>query len=280
MKNFFLLKPQKNLGQNFILSNKITKKMVVLAGNLRNFNVIEIGPGHGLLTNEILTHNPKSLLAIEKDGSLVKYCNNLLKNKQYKQHKNFKIIKADALSVMEEKLIKRPVKIIANLPYNISVALFLKWLNNIKYFTNLTLMFQREVADRIVAKPNSKNYGSLSILSQLLCNIKKEFDVEPDKFYPIPKVYSSVITVKPLPIQRFTVNLKTLAEITHIIFSQRRKMIRNILRKLTDHTETVLEKIKLSGNERPENLTIEQFCLLANILQNSQNSFIKKANPN
>lgn len=264
----FLLKPKKSLGQNFILSSEITKKIVALADSLENFNVIEIGPGYGALTREILVHNPKSLLSIEKDRDLVKHHDQLLNEHQGK----YRIIEADALHVIEEELIERPVKVIANLPYNISVVLFLKWLNNIKFFTSLTLMFQKEVADRITARPNSKDYGSLSVLSQLLCDIKKEFDIEPKEFFPRPKIHSSVITVNPLPTPKFAVNLETLTRLTRVVFSQRRKMLRNSLQNITNHAETVLENAKLSGNERPENLTIEQFCLLAN---NVECSFCK-----
>ncbi|AAW70995.1 16S rRNA (adenine(1518)-N(6)/adenine(1519)-N(6))-dimethyltransferase RsmA [Wolbachia endosymbiont of Brugia malayi] len=256
----FLLKPKKSLGQNFILSSEITKRIVVLAGNLEDFNVIEIGPGYGALTKEILAHNPKSLLAIEKDSNLVKCHDQLLNEHQGK----FRIVEADALYVVEEELIERPVKVIANLPYNISLALFLKWLNKIKLFTTFTLMFQKEVADRIIARPNSKDYGSLSVLSQLLCDIRREFDIEPKEFFPRPKVYSSVITVKPLPTQRFAVNLEALTKLTRAVFAQRRKMLRNSLQNVTNRTETALENAKLSGNERPKNLTVEQFCLLAN----------------
>ncbi|MDM8335150.1 16S rRNA (adenine(1518)-N(6)/adenine(1519)-N(6))-dimethyltransferase RsmA [Wolbachia pipientis] len=259
----FLLKPKKSLGQNFILSREVTKRIVVLAGNLEDFNVIEIGPGYGALTREILAHNPKSLLAIEKDSNLEQYHNQLLSEHQGK----YRIIEADALHVVEEELIERPVKVIANLPYNVSVALFLKWLNNIKFFTSLTLMFQREVADRIIARPNSKDYGSLSVLSQLICDIRKEFDIEPKEFFPRPNVYSSVVTVNPLPTRKFAVNLEALTRLTRTVFAHRRKMLRNSLQNITSYTEAILENAKLSGNERPENLTVEQFCLLTNSMQ-------------
>ncbi len=175
----FLLKPKKSLGQNFILSSEITKKIVALAGSLENFNVIEIGPGYGALTREILVHNPKSLLSIEKDRDLVKHHDQLLNEHQGK----YRIIEADALHIIEEELIERPVKVIANLPYNISVALFLKWLDSIKFFTSLTLMFQKEVADRITARPNSKDYGPLSVLSQLLCDIKRNLILNLKSFF-------------------------------------------------------------------------------------------------
>ncbi len=169
MKPTFL-KPKKSLGQNFLLSQEVAKKVVDLAGDLEGFNVIEIGPGYGSLTREILKRNPKSLLSIEKDSNLVKQHNQLLNY----YPKKYRIIQADALFITEKNLIEHPVKVIANLPYNVSVALFLKWLNNINFFTSFTLTFQKEVANRIAAKPNSKNYGYLSIISQLLCDIKIE----------------------------------------------------------------------------------------------------------
>lgn len=262
----FLLKPKKSLGQNFLLSDEITKKIVDAAGDLESYNVVEIGPGYGALTKEILKRNPKFLLAIEKDSSLIKYHDKLLNEHRGK----YKIIEADALNIAEREFIEGPVKVIANLPYNISVALFLKWLNDIKYFTSLTLMFQKEVADRITAKPNSKDYGSLSVLSQLMCDIKKEFDLEPEDFFPKPKVRSSVITITPLSTQRFPVDPASLTKLTRATFAKRRKMLKNSLQHIADNFETALEKTQLTGSERPENLTIEQFCQLANNLEFGQ----------
>ncbi|MDN5247756.1 MAG: 16S rRNA (adenine(1518)-N(6)/adenine(1519)-N(6))-dimethyltransferase RsmA [Wolbachia endosymbiont of Tyrophagus putrescentiae] len=250
-------KPKKSLGQNFILSSETVRKIVDLSGDLGNFNVIEIGPGHGALTREILKRNPKCLLAVEKDSNLIKQHSQLLSNR-------YKIIEADALDIVEEKLVELPVKVIANLPYNISVPLLIKWLNNIKFFTSLTLMFQKEVAERIVAQPNSKNYGYLSIITQLLCDVKVEFHLSPQEFFPKPKVYSSVVTIKPLPTERFLVDRAALAKLAHTVFSQRRKMLRTSLKSVVNNVEIVLKNAQLSGNERPENLTIEQFCLLAN----------------
>ena len=147
------------------------------------------------------------------------------------------------------------------------------WLNNIKIVTSVTLMFQKDVADRITARPNSKDYGSLSVLSQLLCDIKKEFDIELKEFFPRPKVNSSVIKVNPLLSPKFAVNLETLTRLTRAVFAQRRKMLRNSLQNITNHTETVVENDKLRGNERTENFTIEQFCLMAN---NEECSFCKR----
>ncbi|WP_408647406.1 16S rRNA (adenine(1518)-N(6)/adenine(1519)-N(6))-dimethyltransferase RsmA [Wolbachia endosymbiont of Pentidionis agamae] len=259
-------KLKKGLGQHFLLSQKTAEKIVDLAEDLEHFNVIEVGPGRGILTREILKRNPKYLLSVEKDRSLIKWHSDLLLLYQ----NNYKIVEADALFMKEEEIMKQPVKVIANLPYNISVALFLKWLNNIKYFTHLTLMFQKEVADRIVAKPNSKAYGSLSILSQLLCNIEEKLIISPEEFFPKPKVYSSVITVRPLETQRFQIDIKALNKILNIVFTQRRKMLRTSLKKLTTNIDSIFKSIGLTGNERPENLSIKEFCLLANSLFSNQ----------
>lgn len=259
MKQIFF-NSRKSLGQNFILSNTTAERVVNLAGDLAGFNVIEIGPGYGSLTKEILKRNPNSLLAVEKDSSLVKQHNQLLS----KYHDKYRIIAADALHITEGELIEHPVKLIANLPYNISVALLLKWLSNISFFTNLTLIFQKEVAERIAAQPNSKDYGYLSIISQLMCDVKVEFNLDPQEFFPKPKVYSSVITINPLPTQRFAVDLKVLTKLAHSVFAQRRKILRSSLKNVVDNVAIVLENANLTGSERPENLTIEQFCLLAN----------------
>ncbi|MBV0899455.1 MAG: 16S rRNA (adenine(1518)-N(6)/adenine(1519)-N(6))-dimethyltransferase RsmA [Wolbachia endosymbiont of Fragariocoptes setiger] len=255
-----LFKPKKSLGQNFILSDKTAEKIVSLAGSLENFNIIEIGPGYGVLTEQILKNNAKFLLAIEKDRDLVKQHDQLLN--QYKG--KYKVIETDALYIAEENLIELPAKIIASLPYNISVALLLKWLNdNIKIFDCLILVLQKEVAERLVAQPNSKKYGYLSVLSQLLCDVTIEFDLSPSEFFPRPKVYSSVIKINPLTEQRFPVNLKVLSKLMNIIFAQKRKMLRNCVMK---DNKNILQKLQLSGEERAENLTIEQLCLLANHL--------------
>jgi 16S rRNA (adenine1518-N6/adenine1519-N6)-dimethyltransferase len=259
-----MYRAKKSLGQNFILSDRTAKRIVDLAGDLKKFNVIEIGPGYGALTKEILKRNPKFLLAIEKDTNMIKQHHKL--SSLYKER--YKIITGDALCVTETEFVSGPIKIIASLPYNISVALFLKWLENIQIFTDLTLVFQKEVANRIAAQPYSKDYGYLSIISQLLCDIKINFDLAPEEFFPKPKVYSSVITVSPLSVQRFKVDLIALKTLTHIIFAQRRKMIRTSLKNIIDNKRNIFKDANLTGNERPENLTIEQFCLLAELFKN------------
>ncbi len=260
--------PKKWLGQNFILSSDITDKIVALAGDLKDFNIIEIGPGLGSLTRSILKSNPKHLLSIEKDESLIKEHDKLIADYKSK----YCIFNADALHVKERELIDQPVKVIANLPYNVSVVLLLKWLEDINFFTSLTLMFQKEVADRIVAKPNSKSYGRLSILTQLFCDVHKEFDLKPAVFFPQPKVDSSVITITPLSIPRFLVDINTLKKVMNVVFNKRRKMLSTSLKEIVCDVSVVLDAAGIQGNERPEDLNIEQFCKLANAIYETANS--------
>ncbi len=257
-------RPKKSLGQNFILSDHTAKRVVDVAGDLSRFNVIEIGPGHGALTKKILERNPKSLLAVEKDTDLIKQHDRLLS--LYKGR--YKIIAADALSITETEFVDSPVKVIASLPYNISVALFLKWLEKIDTFTDLTLILQKEVANRIAAQPHSKDYGYLSVISQLFCNIEINFDLAPEEFFPKPKVYSSVIKVYPLSIQRFDVDLITLKKLMRVAFAQRRKMLKTSLKGMIKNKKDIFTDAKLTGNERPEDVTIEQFCLLTELFRN------------
>lgn len=257
-----MIKPKKKLGQNFILSSDVTDKIAVLAGDLSEFNVIEVGPGFGSLTQSILKCNPKYLLSIEKDESLISKHNSLIESYGGK----YQILNADALHVKEWELVDKPVKVIANLPYNVSVALLLKWLEDINFFTNLTLMFQKEVADRIVATPNSKSYGRLSILTQLFCDVKKEFDLKPEVFFPKPKIDSSVVTIIPLPAPRFSVDIYTLKKVMNTVFSKRRKMLSSSLKEISYDIDALLNAAEIEGSKRPEDLSIKQFCKLANVL--------------
>ncbi|WP_410519847.1 16S rRNA (adenine(1518)-N(6)/adenine(1519)-N(6))-dimethyltransferase RsmA [Candidatus Mesenet endosymbiont of Agriotes lineatus] len=257
-----MIKPKKKLGQNFILSSDITDKIAALAGDLSEFNVIEVGPGFGSLTRSILKCSPKYLLSIEKDESLILKHSSLIENYVGK----YQILNADALHVKERELVDKPVKVIANLPYNVSVVLLLKWLEDINFFTSLTLMFQKEVADRIVATPNSKSYGRLSILTQLFCDVKKEFDLKPEVFFPKPKVDSAVVTITPLPSPRFSVDICTLKKVMNAVFNKRRKMLSSSLKEISHNTDALLNATEIEGSKRPEDLNIEQFCKLANAL--------------
>lgn len=256
---------KKNLGQNFIFDLNITSKIVRHAGDLEGRLVIEIGPGIGSLSRPILMAEPEKLIVIEKDERTIPILNEL---KNIAGEK-FEIISDDALKIDYRKIKEQynlPVKIIANLPYNVGTELLLRWLEDINIFESLTLMFQREVAERICAKPSDEHYGRLSVISNLLCDCKIQFDIPPTAFFPAPKVFSSVVNIIPRAKPLYDVDIKKLQNLTRNAFSQRRKSIRNSLRaSLGDETENILNKLNIDSNLRAENLTIEQFCQLANL---------------
>jgi 16S rRNA (adenine1518-N6/adenine1519-N6)-dimethyltransferase len=255
------IKPLKFLGQNFLLDLNLTDKIIRTVGDLSNSTVIEIGPGLGTLTKSILKLNPKKLVVVEKDTRLIE---NLIQlQKLYPDI--LTVIHQDALEFVEEDYKTNDLKIIANLPYNISTVLLFKWLDKIELFSSLTLMFQKEVAERIIAKPRSKAYGRISIMSQWLCNIKHEFDISPQAFIPPPKVTSSVITLIPKK-ERFPTDKDMLAKLSKAVFGQRRKTLKSSLKQITQESEFILNQAKIDPIARPEELTIEQFCQLALIL--------------
>lgn len=191
IKQYDLL-PKKNLGQNFLLDQNITDKIVKASSMKSGDNILEIGPGPGGLTRSILALNPTKLTAIEQDSRCIKILEEL--KLIYPQ---LTIVNGDALKIYEQDLVPAKTRIIANLPYNIGTVLLLKWLDNINYWSSLTLMFQKEVVERIVAEPCTKDYGRLSVISQILCDLEWHFDLKPEAFFPPPKVTSSVITLKP-----------------------------------------------------------------------------------
>lgn len=253
------LLPKKSFGQNFIFDESLLGRIVACAGNIKDKIVLEIGPGPGGLTREILSNNPKELIAIELDNDCLKILSKLKIH-----YPNFKLINKDALQINENELSNEKLTVIANLPYNVATALFIKWLNNINKFEQLTLMFQKEVAERICAIPGSKSYGRLSVISGLLAECYINFDIDPKFFFPPPKVTSSVITIIPRTKPLFDVDQTKLEKICKIMFGMRRKMIRVSLKQITDNVEEFLEGTGISPTKRAEELTIEQFCLLAN----------------
>ncbi|QGR02472.1 16S rRNA (adenine(1518)-N(6)/adenine(1519)-N(6))-dimethyltransferase RsmA [Ehrlichia ruminantium] len=257
-----IINPKKELSQCFISSTKITDQIVSYAGNISDFSIIEIGPGLGTMTYSILKKNPKKLIAIEKDSRLLSIHNKIVKEFQGK----YEFILSDALDINLQNIVEPPVKIIANLPYNIATLLLIKWINYINFFHSFTLMFQKEVADRIVAQPNNKNYGTLSILTQLFADVHKIQDFGPEIFSPQPKVFSSVINILVLPQPKFNVNYQKLRQVVQITFNQRRKMIRSTLKKINSNADEILQSLNIPNNLRPENLSIKQFCDIANYI--------------
>lgn len=255
---------KKSLGQNFLLDMNITDKIIrcsLEAQNRKNFcdsNVYEIGPGPGGLTRAILKAEPKILTVIEMDSRCIDIMNELQKFYAGKM----RIIEGDALKYRFTEDMQYPKDIISNLPYNISVPLLTSWLKNMEHFNSLTLMFQKEVAERIVAEPNTKSYGRLSVLAQLTSEIKVLFNLNPNCFVPAPKIWSSVLLFLPLKQIPDNATLSKVEKLTELAFGQRRKMLRQSLKSIPD-LESICAKAEIDTSLRAENLTPEQFLEIA-----------------
>ena len=250
------IKINKSLGQNFLFDLNLTDKIVKNSEPICP-TVIEIGPGPGGLTRSILKKKPNVLYTIDKDKQSEKMLIDV--KKIYKN--SLIIITGDALHYPIWELGVSPRQIIANLPYNIGTKMLTLWLKHIQHFDSLTLMFQKEVADRIVAKPGSKNYGRLSILTNWLTQSKKLFDIPSDAFIPKPKITSSVIQLRPLDKPLYDVSFDSIERVTQMAFSQRRKMLKTSLKSING--EIILKELNISPNLRPENLSIIDFCRIA-----------------
>lgn len=258
------LMAQKSLGQNFLLDQNITDKIISLSlsrqglHNFGNYNICEVGPGPGGLTRAILQEQPASLTVIEMDKRCIKIMDEL------KSQSNipFSILCGDALKFDITQEISSPRQIISNLPYNVSVPLLIGWLKTIKSYAALTLMFQKEVAERIMAKTRSKDYGRISIIAQLTCDIEKLLDLNPECFTPAPKVWSSVLLFRPKSQEIEPQIMNNLEKITSLAFGQRRKMLRQSLKSMPLLLEKFAE-LEISSTARAEELTPEQFLILA-----------------
>ena len=249
---------KKKFGQNFLTSENILDKIVAIAGNIENKNILEIGPGPGGLTTSILKQKPKKLISVEIDNDLFE----ILKV-EFDKYNNFEVINEDALKIDESKYFDNNINVIANLPYNIGTNLLLKWLNNIQLFESFTLLLQKEVVERIVAKPCTKDYGRLSIITQTLCDAKKMFDIKPESFIPPPKVMSSVVYIKPKQ-NIENINIKKLGIITQTLFSQRRKKIKNAINLLLK--QNIINSnsiINIDLDKRAEELSVDEYINLS-----------------
>ena len=250
------VKINKSLGQNFLFDLNLTDKIVKNSEPICP-TVIEIGPGPGGLTRSILKKKPNVLYTIDKDKQSEKMLTDI--KKIYRD--NLIIITDDALHYPIWELGDSPRQVIANLPYNTGTKMLTSWLKHIQHFDLLTLMFQKEVADRIIAKQGSKNYGRLSILTNWLTKSKKLFDIPSEAFIPRPKITSSVIQLKPLHKPLYDVSFESIEKITQMAFSQRRKMIKTSLKKVNG--QIILKELNISPNLRPENLSVIDFCKIA-----------------
>ncbi len=253
--------PKKSLGQNFLIDKNIIEKICNAANITRNDNVLEIGPGTGNLTDFILQKKPKKFHVIEKDERLIKNLNQRFYDK-------ITIINEDILKYDLKLLSDKDLIIFGNLPYNISSQILANFINypySEFSYKKLVFMFQKEVADRILAKDNSKNYGRLSIFSSWKLNIKKIMDINPSSFFPKPKVMSSLLIFEPKINYIKFKNSKNLEHITNVFFNQRRKMIKKPINILFKNSETVIKDLKLDTNLRPQNLkkdTFYKICLI------------------
>ena len=250
------------LGQHFLLDLNLTARIARAAGELGRATVIEIGPGPGGLTRALLQAGARRVVAVERDER----CIAALQELAAAYPGRLELIAADALTVDVAALGPAPRKIVANLPYNIATALLLQWLPTIRAFERLTLMFQKEVAARLVGRPRSKDYGRLSVVTQWLAETRRLFDIPARAFVPPPKVTSTVVELVPRPAPLCAAELADLERVTAAAFGQRRKMLRQSLRSLTPDVGALLAAAQVPETARAEELSIEQFCALARAL--------------
>ena len=258
------IKPKKSLGQNFLTD----KNVIDIISNLeevKNKSILEVGPGTGNLTTNLLKKNPKKFFVIEKDNELV----TLLK-KNF--NKEITIINDDILKIDENKLCNDKLIVFGNLPYNISTEILCKWIlnldNNKIWFSSLILMFQKEVADRIISKYNDSNYGRLSVISNWKLNIKKIIDINPNSFYPKPKIESTLLFFSPKKNFFKLKNSKNLEKITRIFFRHRRKMLKKPFNQLFKGNTKILDKLNINLNLRPQNIDYETYYNLTREYEN------------
>ena len=248
-----MIKTKKSLGQNFLIDKNIINKITSII-KIKDKSILEVGPGTGNLTSSILSHNPKKVFVVEKDNELA---SDLIK----KFKDELIIFNKDILKIDEKKITNDKLIVFGNLPYNISTEILCKWILNLEkdkfWFTYLILMFQKEVADRIVAKPNTSSYSRLSVIANWKLNIVKICDIKPSCFNPKPKVDSSVLFFQPKKKFNNFKNPKNLENITRIFFNHRRKMIKKPFNQIFNGDVNIQNKLKLNLKLRPQNLDYE-----------------------
>jgi 16S rRNA (adenine1518-N6/adenine1519-N6)-dimethyltransferase len=249
----------KKLGQNFLFDLNLTDKIARSAGNINEANILEIGPGPGALTRSLLNAGA-IVTAIEMDKKCINALNGYLAPAA---NRRLSIINGDALDIRNYSNLPEKIMVVANLPYNISTALLTMWLDRIELFSGFTLMFQKEVADRIMSQPNCKEYGRLSVKTQWQCDVRHEFDLPPEAFFPAPKVTSSVITITPRQFRRGQANAATLERVCKAAFGQRRKTLRVSLKQISTNPQNLLARAGIDDSRRPEDLSIEEFCAIS-----------------
>ncbi|MCE8418850.1 16S rRNA (adenine(1518)-N(6)/adenine(1519)-N(6))-dimethyltransferase RsmA [Rhodovulum sulfidophilum] len=265
------LSAKKALGQNFLLDLNLTAKIARVAGDLRGTDVLEIGPGPGGLTRGLLAEGARRVLAVEKDAR----CLAALAEIAAVYPGRLEVVNGDALAVDPLAHLAPPVKIVANLPYNVGTELLVRWLTPADwppFWSSLTLMFQKEVAERIVALPGSKAYGRLAILAQWRAEARIALRLPPEAFTPPPKVSSAVVHLTALPRPRFEADPAVLERVVAAAFGQRRKMLRSSLKGLAPEIEDLLRMAGIAPTERAEQIPLEGFCALARALAAAERS--------
>jgi len=252
-----LIKAKKSLGQNFLTDRNILETIANIVP-IYNKNILEIGPGTGNLTAFILKNNPKKLIVVEKDDALAANLNSTFKDQ-------LTVINDDVLNIDENLILNEKVTVFGNLPYNISTEILSKWIINLNdnfWFDHLILMFQKEVADRIIAPFNNSTYGRLSILTNWKLNVKKICDIKPESFSPKPKIDSSLLFFSPKSNFYKIKNPKNLEKVTRIFFSQRRKMLKKPFNQLFNGDQKIIDKLQIDLNLRPQNLDFDTYYKL------------------
>ena len=258
-----MIKAKKSLGQNFLIDKNIIEKITNVI-NIKNRIILEVGPGTGNLTFSILNQKPKKIFVVEKDNELALQLKNNFKDQ-------ITIFNEDILKFDEKSISKEKIIVFGNLPYNISTEILSKWIVNLKdkfWFNNLILMFQKEVADRIIAKFNTSKYGRLSILSNWKLNIKKICDIKPEAFSPKPKIESTLLFFYPKKNFFKIKDPNNLEKVTRIFFNQRRKMLKKPFNQLFNGNQNILNKLKIDLNLRPQNLNMDKYYRLTREYEN------------
>ena len=258
-----MIRAKKSLGQNFLIDREVLEKIKNVV-QIKDKTILEVGPGTGNLTSFILKKNPKKMFVIEKDDDLAINLSETFKDQ-------LTIINDDILQVDENLIFKNKVTVFGNLPYNISTEILSKWITQTKdefWFNNLILMFQKEVADRIIAKFNTSDYGRLSILSNWKLNVEKICDIKPESFSPRPKIDSSLLFFSPKKNFYKIKNPKNLEKVTRIFFNHRRKMLKKPFNQLFNGDQRVLNELKIDLNLRPQNLDFDTYYQLTCAYEN------------
>lgn len=264
IKKYSLI-PKKSLGQNFLFDFNLTSKIVRQSGDLKGYDILEIGPGPGCLTRSILNSKARRVVVIEQDNRCVQALQEL--KKSYPDR--LVILTGDALKLNPKPFLNKPIKVIANLPYNIGTELLIRFLTVDvwpPYWDSLTLMFQAEVAQRITARVGSKSYGRLSIISQWRTNANSLFSIPANAFFPMPKVSSTVVKISALNSPKFPAELENLTSLVKVAFNQRRKMIRQSLKHIDTNIEKILLECGIDPTHRAEQISLENFCRLSRFI--------------